>query len=104
MVMMDNRLIEDFCNYYGIINLKVDEQTHMRLDPYYQIGNKVGTAQSMYQYPTREQTVTMTLPRRSLDRMVEIEYYRYEEQELRRRNPSAAKAYEHYKMILDLVR
>jgi hypothetical protein len=102
--MMNNRLLEDFCNYYGVSNIKVDEQTHTRLDPYYPIGNKVGTAQSMYQYPTREQTVTMTLPRRSLDRMVENDFFAHEESELRRRNPSAAKAYEHYKMIIDLVR
>lgn len=99
---MDNRLLEDFCNYYGISNLKVDEQTHVRIDPYYSMGN--ATAQSMYQYPIREQTVTMTVPRRSLDRMVEREFYSHEEREIRRRNPAAAKAYEHYKLLLTLVR
>ena len=101
--MMNNKMIEDFAHRYGA---RVDYRR--RTDNSYYGYNK--TASYSY-YDDRDSTVEVELPLRAFEYMVEVDHQaeldcraKREEERIRARSPAVAKAWEQYKMLLELCR
>ena len=98
---MNNRMIEDFAHRY---NARVDFRR--KTDNVYYGYNKTASY-----YDDRDSTVEVEFPRRAFEHMVEMDHQaeldyqaNREEAHIRARSPAVAKAYEQYKMLLELCK
>lgn len=98
---MNDKIIEDFAHRYGA---RIDFRR--KTDSVY-----YGYSKTTSYYDDRDSTVEIELPRRAFEHMVEADHQaeldwrtNREEQRIRDKSPAVAKAWEQYKMLLELCR